>query len=158
MRCRAVLVAVVALAGAAGAAWADEFKGEANAISGNEIEVGKRKVRLFGISAPELKEICEINDAKVKCGIVAWSELIKLVDGQLISCDTEELPPGAAVPEPGATYATCYIGETDVNEAMVRSGWASAVPEQTDRYEVDETDARQSERGFWAASEKRRSR
>jgi endonuclease YncB( thermonuclease family) len=137
----------------AGPAWAaDEIRGQGTVLSGNEITVGTKTVTLFGISAPGLKDLCEINEAKLKCGVVAWAELIKLADGQPISCDSEELPPGA--PPPGgdkpAVLATCYIGETDLNEAMVRSGWAKAAPQQSDRYEVDETDARESGRGLWA--------
>lgn len=137
---------------------ADEIKGEANVVSGNEILVGKRTVRLFGIAAPELKETCEINDAQVKCGIIAWAELIQLADGQVVSCDKEELPPGITAPDKSVEYATCYVSEADLNEAMVRSGWASAVTEQTDRYEVDEADAKESRRGLWAAGSKRRRR
>jgi endonuclease YncB( thermonuclease family) len=135
---------------------ADEIKGEANVISGNEILVGKKTVRLFGMSAPDLKETCDVNEAKIKCGIVAWAELIKLADGQAVSCDREELPAGATAVDKSAEYGTCYIGETDLNEAMVRSGWANAVSEQTDRYEVDEADAKDSGRGLWAEGGKSR--
>lgn len=135
---------------------AEELRGLADVVSGNEIVVGKRTVRLFGISAPDMKNICEINEIKVKCGIIGWAELIKLADGQQISCDREELPEGVPAKDKSAQYWTCYIGETDVNEAMVRSGWASAVPEQTDRYEVDETDAKESGRGLWSNDRKRR--
>jgi len=98
---------------------ADEIKGEANVVSGNEIVVGKKTVRLFGMSAPDLKETCEVHDAKIKCGIVAWAELIKLADGQLISCDKEELPadaPGAA--DKSVECCTCYIGAAPCDEAM----------------------------------------
>jgi endonuclease YncB( thermonuclease family) len=141
---------LVMLSGSAVAA--DEIHGQGTVLSGNEITVGAKTVTLFGISAPGLKDICEINEAKVKCGIVAWAELIKLADGQSISCDSEELPPGSppVKSEKPVVLATCYIGETDLNEAMVRSGWAKAAPQQSDRYEVDETDARESGRGLWA--------
>ncbi|MEM9682616.1 MAG: thermonuclease family protein, partial [Pseudomonadota bacterium] len=65
-------------------------------------------------------------------------------------------PTGTAEGGDKLVYATCYIGETDVNEAMVRSGWARAVRDQTDRYEVDEVDAKESRRGIWATRRKRR--
>ncbi len=131
---------------------ADEIRGDGTVLSGNEIQVGTKIVRLFGISAPGLQDLCEINEAKMKCGIVAWAELIKLADGQQISCDAEELPAGVAPPKSDKpfVFGTCYIGETDLNEAMVRSGWAKAVVPQTDRYEVDESDAKESRRGLWS--------
>jgi len=135
---------------------AEEIRGEAQVVSGNEIIVGKRAVRLFGVLAPDLDDRCSIDGVKVKCGIIAWSELIKLADGRQISCDREEMPPDATKVEKPAIFATCYIGESDINEALVRSGWANAVPEQTDRYEVDEADAKESGRGLWSNNGKRR--
>lgn len=164
LTCKVFALGCSLLVPAGAAIAADEIRGQADVVSGNEVIVGKKPVRLFGIAAPSLKDRCQINEAKIKCGVVAWAELIKLADGQLISCDREE-PAAPKTGTPAAktadstVYATCYIGETDVNEAMVRSGWARAVPEQTDRYEVDETDARQSRRGIWATRGKsRRSR
>lgn len=151
---RGALIALLAVPALA----ADDIRGEANVISGNEIVVGKKTVRLFGISAPDLKESCEVNEAAIKCGIVAWAELIKLADGQLVSCDHEDLPAGTAAADKSVELGTCYIGETDLNEAMVRSGWANAVPEQTDRYEVDEADAKDSGRGLWSNGGKGRHR
>lgn len=155
---------------------AQEIRGTAKVISGNQITVGKRTVRLFGMAAPGLEDVCKIGDVKMRCGIVAWSELIKLADGQYLSCDIEKVPPDksaagdtakpdekpvaastpvtAASAGPAVKYATCYIGETDLNEALVRSGWAKVVLSQTDRYQVDETDARESRRGLWASNGK----
>lgn len=135
---------------------AEEIRGEAQVVSGNEIIVGKRSVRLFGVLAPDLEDRCTIDSVKVKCGIIAWSELIKLADGRQISCDREELPADAEKPEKPMIFATCYIGEADINEALVLSGWANTVPEQTDRYEADEADAKESGRGLWSNNGKRR--
>lgn len=128
---------------------AEEIKGEARVISGNEIVIGKRTVRLFGVAAPGLEETCQIHDAKARCGIIAWAELIKLADGQVISCDVESASGKAQAGGGGSVFGTCYSGETDLNEAMALSGWAKAVPEQSDRYVGDETDAKQSRRGVW---------
>ena len=132
------------------AAAAEEVRGYASVRSGNEILIGKRAIRLFGIRAPKIDDICQIEEAKMKCGIVAWSQLIQLADGWHLSCDIELKIKGSA------DFATCYIGERDVNEGMVRSGWAKAVRKQTERYIVDEEDARTSRRGLWAKTGLRR--
>lgn len=129
-----------------GNASAEEVRGYASVRSGNQILIGKRTVRLFGVEAPEIDDICQIEDAKMKCGVVAWSQLIQLADGWHLSCDIEIKVKG------GADFATCYIGERDVNEGMVRSGWAKAIRKQTNRYVVDEEDAKASKRGLWARS------
>ncbi|MGB0552136.1 MAG: thermonuclease family protein [Alphaproteobacteria bacterium] len=78
--------------------------------------------------------------------MVAWSQLIQLADGWHSSCDIELKVKGAA------DCATCYRGQRDINEGMVRSGWAKAIRKQTERYVVDEEDARASKRGLWAKS------
>jgi len=139
----ACVVAGAVMAQAGMALAAEEIRGEAKVVSGNEIQVGKRTVRLFGMAAPGLEETCTVGDAKFRCGVVAWAELIKLADGHQISCDVE-LKEGETV------FATCYLSEADLNEALVRSGWARAVPQQSDRYVVDEADAQESQRGLWA--------
>lgn len=139
-----VILAFAASLYASEAAAGEELHGFAAVKSGNEIVIGKRVVRLFGIRSPGIDEICQIEDVKMKCGVVAWAELIMLADGWHLSCDVE------LTGKDGASYATCYSGERDINEGMVRSGWAKAVRQQTDRYVVDEEDARTSKRGLWA--------
>ena len=126
----------------------EEFSGFASVQSGNQILIGKRVVRLFGIRAPQRDDICQIGEQHMKCGVVAWSELIRLADGWHVSCDIE------LKAKDGTDYATCYIGERDVNENMVRSGWAKAMRKQTNRYVVDEDDAKNFNRGLWASAKR----
>ena len=126
----------------------EEFSGFASVQSGNQILIGKRVVRLFGIRAPQRDDICQIGEQHMKCGVVAWSELIRLADGWHVSCDIE------LKAKDGTDYATCYIGERDVNETMVRGGWAKAMRKQTNRYVVDEDDAKNFNRGLWASAKR----
>jgi len=91
---------------------AEEERGYASVKSGNTILIGKRLLRLFGVSAPKIDAICQIDDAKMKCGVVAWSQLIQLADGWHLSCDIELKVKGAA------DFATCYSGERDINEGI----------------------------------------
>ena len=63
----------------------EEFSGFASVQSGNQILIGKRVVRLFGIRAPQRDDICQIGEQHMKCGVVAWSELIRLADGWHVS-------------------------------------------------------------------------
>ncbi|MGE4218601.1 MAG: thermonuclease family protein [Alphaproteobacteria bacterium] len=124
---------------------AGELQGTAFVLAGDEMRVEQRRVRLFGVRAPAPKAVCDIDGMRVQCGAVALGELIKLADGHHVSCDLEKEDAKA---EPA--LATCYVDETDVNEAMVRSGWARIAKEETDRYAVDEADARDAGRGLWA--------
>ncbi|MBO42703.1 MAG: hypothetical protein CMM28_03180 [Rhodospirillaceae bacterium] len=124
---------------------AKEISGVATVLSGDLLSVGKQKIRLFGVVAPSKTQSCLVNAAIMRCGIVSWAALIKIADGVFLSCDIEKVTSKTA----GIIYATCYAGEHDIAEEHVRSGWAKAYVEQTDRYKVDEDDARQSNRGLW---------
>jgi len=140
------IAAVLLVVSPLGTLAAEDVRGYASVKSGNRILIGKQIFRLFGIRAPNIDGICEIETAKMKCGIVAWSQLIQLADGWHLSCDIELKVKGEA------DFVTCYSGERDINESMVRSGWAKAVRKQTKRYVVDEEDAQSSRRGLWAKS------
>ena len=44
-------------------------------IDGDTIHIGKLKYRFFGIDAPEIKQICEKDNTKIQCGVIAKSVL-----------------------------------------------------------------------------------
>lgn len=136
------LSAAVALAAVPAAA--QEIEGVAEVRTGNEIGVGDNTIRMYGSIAPGPDELCEYGLRRFRCGVIAWAELIRLVDGHRVSCDIENKRAAD-----GAVYATCYVGERDINEALVRSGWAEAAPD-VDRYRTDQEDARRARRGVWA--------
>ncbi len=122
-----------------------EINGFAQVLSANLILIKGKTVRLFGIYAPQLDQICKINGAKMRCGVVAWAELIRIADGAYLSCDVEKTKDRKT----GIKVATCYSGEHDIGEALVRTGYAGALISQTDRYRVDQEEAKQADRGLW---------
>jgi endonuclease YncB( thermonuclease family) len=125
------------------AAWAQEISGIAEVRSGNEIALDGTVVRLFGLQAPAPDARCDLSEGQYRCGIVAWAELVRLADGRDLSCDIETRT------GEGQLVATCYQGERDLNEALVRSGWAEARAD-VERYQVDQDEARRARRGLWA--------
>lgn len=141
---RSVLSLPVLLSIVAGSTIAQELEGIAEVRSANEIGVAGTTIRLYGSLAPRPADSCDTGERSFQCGVIAWAELIRLADGHRLSCDIEELRTADGTP-----YATCYVGERDVNEALVRSGWAEAA-EGVERYRVDQEDARRARRGLWA--------
>ena len=123
-----------------------EINGLAQVLSANLILIKGKTIRLFGIHAPQLDQICKINGARMRCGVVAWAELIRIADGAYLSCDVEKTQDRKT----GVKVATCYSGEHDIGESLVRTGYAKALISQSDRYRVDQEDAKQSVRGLWA--------
>jgi len=141
---RFALSLLVLLSIAGSRANAQEIEGVAKVRSGNEIGVGDSTIRLYGSLAPRPGDSCDTGERSFQCGIIAWAELIRLADGHRLSCDIE-----SQRSEDGTPYATCYVGERDINEALVRSGWAEAA-DGIERYRVDQEDARRARRGLWA--------
>ena len=141
---RSALIMVIAATVSGAPAAAQEVEGFAQVRSGNKIGVGDTIVRLYGSSAPGPEDACESGERSFRCGVIAWAELIRLADGHRVSCDIEDQRAADGTP-----YATCYVGERDINEALVRSGWAEAA-QGVDRYRVDQEDARRARRGLWA--------
>ena len=137
----AILFVLVLLAGFSSRA--QEITGVAEVRSGNEIVLNGTVLRLFGLEAPAPDERCDLFEGRYRCGIVAWAELVKLADGRDLSCDVESRT-GDGLP-----VATCYLGERDINETLVRSGWAEARAD-VERYQVDQAEARRARRGLWA--------
>ena len=121
------------------------IRGNATALDGATLLIVDKKVRLYGVTAPDKAQKCKINAAVTRCGVIAWAELIRRAEGVYLSCDVEK----KAQKTPGHIVATCYAGEHDIAEHMVRSGWAKARYGETERYKVDEDAARQGERGLW---------
>jgi endonuclease YncB( thermonuclease family) len=119
--------------------------GPPRVVDGNTLDIGAQRVRLFGIDAPALDQLCQHGGQDYQCGRVARAALWNLVGGLEVSGE----PAGASTARNGVMVATCRAGGIDLNEAMVRSGWALADRAGTDRYAALEAQAKQARRGLW---------
>lgn len=130
---------------AATPALAGPFSGIGRSIDGDSLMVGEREVRLFGIDAPEFNQTCTRVGAAWPCGSTAADQLSKLVTGKLVSCVS------MGADKYGRTLARCTAGFSDLNRAMVASGYALAFFR---RYSMDyisaEQSAKASKRGIWS--------
>ncbi len=131
-----------------------EMTGTACVVSGDTIALnGKRTmnqceggtpVRLHGIDAPELKQECrEASGQMTKCGLYAAAYLLELVKNQVVTCK------GNSQDRDGRWLLLCFVGDFDVNRAMVRSGWAVAYEYLSGRYLEEEKGARNAGVGMW---------
>lgn len=113
--------------------------GRARVIDGDSLVVDGREIRLKGIDAPELAQICHREGAPWQCGEEARRQLRFFVRGGDISCE------GNAFDEHGRLLAVCGIAGREVNAWMVEEGWAVAFGD----YEEQEAEARDKRRGLW---------
>jgi endonuclease YncB( thermonuclease family) len=126
-----------------GTALAD-LAGPPRVVDGDTLEIAGRRVRLFGVDAPELDQVCQRAGHDYHCGEIARATLWDLIGGLDVSC----IPEGTTPPPEGVILATCSAGGVSLNQGMIQSGWALADP-QADRYLAIQADAEQARRGLW---------
>lgn len=118
--------------------------GEARVIDGDTLEVAGKRVRLFGIDAPERRQTCEREGLPWDCGAWAKQALSDRVTGQPIVCQQVD------VDRYGRSVAICHVGGLDLGADLVRQGAATAYVAYSSRYVADEAVARSAGRGIWA--------
>ena len=126
---------------------AQQIMGQASVIEGDIIEVGGVRIRLHGIDAPESDQSCRDASGKdYRCGQKAVLVLSGLIGKTSVSCHQE------VTDRDGRIVATCKTSKADLNQTMVRQGWAVADQEFSSRYVADERLARASRTGLWSGS------
>lgn len=128
----------------AGAALA-QLAGSARVIDGDTLEISGERVRLFGIDAPALDQICPHAGRDYPCGKVARAALWDLVAGRDVNCAPVDGPPA----EDGSIPAICSAGEVELNERMVHAGWARADAQAPERFAAAQAEAERARRGLW---------
>lgn len=122
-----------------------QLAGAPRVIDGDTLEVAGQRVRLFGIDAPEIDQLCQHAGRDYACGQVARATLWDLIAGRDVDCTPEDTAPAAD----GSIRATCSVGETSLNERMVHAGWALADADAPESYRAAQAEAEQTRRGLW---------
>ncbi len=145
MRGRVALTAGLALAAAVATGFAaDILAGSAGAVDGDTLAIAGREIRLSGIDAPELDQVCHHRGGQsYACGRLAREHLARLVDGHTLSCEPADADAA------GAVAFRCFVGPLSVNELMVANGWALADPGTGEAYRRAEAAARARKEGLW---------
>ena len=112
-------------------------------IDGDTIVLQGRKIRLFGIDAPEKSQPCQVQDSAVACGNVARNALIGFVAGATVRCDRVD------VDRYGRDVSHCYADGYDLSAGMVRAGLAVAYRRYSLIYVLEEEEAKKLKRGMW---------
>lgn len=146
-RARIALLAGVAMAGLAATGLishrrAPDIVGPAQVIDGDSIRVAGIEIRLYGIDAPEFRQVCMRAGHPWGCGRAATRFLESMTERRELRCRPREED------RYGRTVAICFAGETNVGAAMVRAGQAVAYG----AYQAEEREAREARRGVWASS------
>ena len=115
---------------------ADRLTGRARVIDGDTIEIAGTHIRLWGIDAPELNQICRAGPSAItrpsggitnagrpyRCGRDAAAAMLQLTRGRTIRCEPRDRD------RYGRVVAVCRNEIVDLNAALVRLGWAMILP------------------------------
>ena len=115
-------------------------------IDGDTIHIGTIKYRFFGIDAPEIKQICEKDNKKIQCGILAKNFLKNKIRDKIPTCITKDKDRYQRL------IAECFINNESLSRFMVREGYAVAYSQYSKDFIEDENFAKENKLGIWSMS------
>ena len=121
-----------------------DYAGAAQVIDGHTIGFDGVPLRLYGIDAPDLDQICSSPEgAPYPCGRMAAANLERLLQGVEVVCRRTD--------GDGAIEAVvrCSFDLIDLNTHLVLSGWAVADLEEGSEYRPAEAAAKRLGAGMW---------
>ena len=128
-------------------ALAKEISGIPIITDGDTIKIFNKKIRLYGIDAPEIKQICIKNSQEYSCGKEASNALFKKIGGKSVVCKVQH-----KLDRYKRYLGVCFIGEINLNKWLVRNGYALAYRRYSTDYIEDENYAKNNRIGLWSGS------
>ena len=120
--------------------------GQVIIVDGDTLELNGIKHRLHGIDTPEAGQKCNKSGGGTwRCGDAATKALIVLTRGKDVTCDNRGLDDFQRV------ISVCVADGVNLNDTMVRRGYAWAFREFSNDYVSAETEARNARLGIWQA-------
>ena len=135
-----------------------EINGIPKIIDGDTVHINKKKIRLKGIDAPEIKQKCKKPFLKISaiisyqfnknysCGIMARIKLVEKINNSKVKCIV------TSKDRYKRFIATCYKDNINLNKWMVRNGYAVAYKRYSKDYVRDEEYAKENKLGVWEGS------
>ena len=121
MKLRKLLSALLLLSLPAMAQAAD-ITGVPKIREGDQLQIGNSRIRLGGIDAPAVDQLClNTKGERWTCGVAARDELIKHFGGKSWTCHTRTV-----TDRRGRTVARCEVDGEDIQKWLVSNGWALA--------------------------------
>ena len=134
---------------------AEEIIGISKVIDGDTVQIDNFKIRLEGIDAPEMRQKCKKEFLKISstigfifykdynCGEVSKKKLKDKINKSEIKCIS------SSKDRYKRHIATCFKGQTNLNQWMVRNGYAIAYRRYNKKYIPDEDFAKENKLGLW---------
>ncbi|MFO0997899.1 MAG: thermonuclease family protein [Alphaproteobacteria bacterium] len=123
-----------------------DLAGLAQVIDGDTIAIGKTRIGLYGIAAPDRDQSCERAGQRWPCGMAAVSALRRKIAGRSVACEAR------GTDRAQRTLAVCFVGEEELGAWLVAEGWAVADRRYAMDYVEVEDEARTAQRGVWSGA------
>jgi endonuclease YncB( thermonuclease family) len=125
-------------------AHAADISGVPKIHEGDQVTIGSSKIRLSGVDAPSVDQLClDTKGERWTCGVAARDELIKHADNKSWTCHVNR------VDRRGRSVAHCEVDGEDIQKWLVKSGWALSYVRVSHDYDADEKAAREAKAGMW---------
>ena len=102
-------------------------------------------VHLYGIDAPELKQLCYTNSKVWQCGRKSKQMLQNFISNKEISCELMDIDIY------DRNIEDCAVNGKSISEYMVENGWAVAYTRYSNKYKDAELKAKKNKLGVWSA-------
>ena len=130
----------------------NKISGFAKVVDGDTIKINSKKIRLYGIDAPEKKQKCKKIYLTISfmsftkdymCGEVSTQKLIKKINKQKLNCNILD------VDRYKRLIGECFKRNINLNSWMVSNGYAVAYRKYSKKYVSDEINAKKNKLGIW---------
>lgn len=126
--------------------WA-EISGQIDVVDGDTLNIGAQSIRLHGIDAPEIDQLCDDREGQPwPCGVFVRDAVIELFQGLDATCNVLDQD------RYGRSIAKCYVNGADIAEEIVRRGWAEAYRRYSFDYDLAEKTAQLQGVGLWSGT------
>ena len=131
------------------------ISGIAKVIDGDTIKINKKKIRLFGIDAPEKKQQCRRSSLSISfltfgkdypCGQISADRLRKKINDKLVICKY------SSKDRYKRFIAECFLNKTNINAWMVQTGHAVAYKKYSKKFVAQEIFAKKEKLGLWSGT------
>ena len=129
--------------------------GKAKVIDGDTIRIDMKKIRLFGIDAPEKKQQCRRSSLSISfltfgkdypCGQISADRLRKKINDKLVICKY------SSKDRYKRFIAECFLNKTNINAWMVQTGHAVAYKKYSKKFVAQEIFAKKEKLGLWSGT------
>ncbi|HUO00487.1 MAG TPA: thermonuclease family protein [Bradyrhizobium sp.] len=123
---------------------AADISGVAKIRSGDQVQIGNARIRLAGIDAPSVDQLClNTKGERWTCGVAARDELAHHTANQSWTCHVQRTD------HHGLAVAHCEVNGEDIQKWLVSRGWALAYVRFSHDYVADQKAAREAKAGMW---------